>query len=215
MPDSVTRSPITSPLDSEADLIISASTGVVITTLQKIKQKPLPGSKAKPEIRTRLEKVSLRYKKLVVLITEGRQDETTNGIDENDCLALSEFMGFTASLMAATTVQFVGGGEQTLAKWLASIVIQNRVDNTELLDFETHWELFLRRAGMNTFAAQDILAKLKAPDGVDATSPSKAGHFGLPAFVDMGKEQRLARFAGVCGTGVLERVSAVVDARWS
>ncbi|TVY91354.1 hypothetical protein LAWI1_G004424 [Lachnellula willkommii] len=215
MPGSVTRSPITSPLDSEADVIVSASTGVVITTLQKIKQKPLPGHKTKAEIRARLEKVSLRYEKLVVLITEGRQDETTNGLDENDCLALSEFMGFTASLMAATTVQFIGGGEQTLAKWLASIAVQHRMpDSTELLDEETYWELFLRRAGMNAFAAQEVMAKLKAPDGVNVTSPSKAGQFGLTAFVEMGKEQRIARFAGVCGRDVLERVSAVVDARW-
>ncbi|TVY42313.1 hypothetical protein LOCC1_G004617 [Lachnellula occidentalis] len=215
MPGSVTRSPITSPLDSEADVIVSASTGVILTTRQKIKQKPLPGHKTKAEIRARLEKVSLRYEKLVVLITEGRQDEATNGIDENDCLALSEFMGFTASLMAETTVQFIGGGEQTLAKWLASIAVQARMTgSTELLADETHWELFLRRAGMNAFAAQEVLAKLKAPDGVNDKSPSKAGQFGLTAFVEMGREQRIARFAGLCGRGVLERVSAVVDARW-
>ena len=215
MPGSVTRSPITSPLDSDADVIVSASTGVIVTTLQKIKQKPLPGHKTKAEIRARLEKVSLRYEKLVVLITEGRQDEETNGIDENDCLALSEFMGFTAGLVAVTTVQFIGGGEQTLAKWLASIAVQNcMVDSTELLPEETYWELFLRRAGMNAFAAQEVIAKLKAPDGVDATSPSKAGQFGLTAFVEMGREQRIARFAGVCGRGVLERVSDVVDAKW-
>ncbi|TVY32711.1 hypothetical protein LSUB1_G007858, partial [Lachnellula subtilissima] len=198
MPGSVTRSPITSSLDSDADVIVSASTGVIITTLQKIKQKPLPGHKTKAEIRARLEKVSLRYEKLVVLITEGRQDEETNGIDENDCLALSEFMGFTAGLMAAITVQFIGGGEQTLAKWLASIAVQNHMAHSiELLPEETHWELLLRRAGMNAFAAQEVITKLKAPDGVDAKSPSKAGQFGLTAFVEMGREQRIARFAGV------------------
>lgn len=214
MPGSVTRSPITSPLDSEADLIVSASTGVILTTLQMIKQKPLPGSKTKPALRVRLEKVGLRYEKLIVLITEGRHDETTNGLDEHDCFGLSEFTGFAQGLVATTSVHFVGGGEQTLAKWLASVLVQNRVENTELLADETHWELFLRRAGLNSFAVHDIVSKLKAPDGVDATSPSKAGHYGLTAFVEMGRQERIKRFAGVCGRGVLERVSAVMDTRW-
>jgi hypothetical protein len=213
---SVTRSPVTSPLDSEADLIISPSTGVVLTSLQKVKQRPLPGSKSKPEIRARLEKVSIRYEKLVVLISEGRKDETTNGLDEHDCLALSEFLGFSAGLVATTTVQFIGGGDQTLAKWLASTVAQHRVqDSTELLEEETHWELFLRRASMNAFAAQAVVAKLKAPEGVDVTSPTKAAHFGLTSFVDMGRARRLAMFGGICGRSVIERVSAVVDTRWS
>jgi len=216
MPGSVTRSPVTSPLDSEADFIISPSAGVVITTLQKIKQKPLPGSKSKPEIRARLEKVSLRYEKLVVLVSEGRKDETTNGLDEHDSLALSEFLGFSCGLVATTTVYFVGGGDQTLAKWLASTVAQHRVDySPELLEEETHWELFLRRAGMNAFAAQVVVTKLKAPDGVDATSPTKAGLFGLAAFVEMGREQRIAVLGDICGRGVIERVSAIVDARWT
>lgn len=216
MPGSVTRSPVTSPLDSEADFIISPSTGVVITNLQKVKQKPLPGSKSKPELRARLEKVSVRYEKLVVLISEGRKDETTNGLDEHDCLALSEFLGFSAGLVATTTVQFIGGGDQTLAKWLASTVAQHRVqDSVDILEEETYWELFLRRAGMNALAAQEVVAKLKAPEGVDVTSPTKASHFGLTSFVDMGREQRLAMFGGICGRGVIERVSAVVDARWN
>lgn len=216
MPGSVTRSPITSALDSEADLIISSSTGVVITTLQKIKQKPLPGTKAKSEARARLEKVSLRYEKLVVLVTEGRNEESTDGLDERDCLALSEFIGFTAGLVATTIVQFVGGGEETLAKWLADTIFRHKIDaHTELLAEETHWELFLRRAGMNAFAAQDIIGRLKAPEAVDAMSSSKAGQFGLTAFVEMGKEMRIKRFGGICGRGVIERVSAIVDARWS
>ncbi|TVY68758.1 Nucleoporin [Lachnellula suecica] len=216
MPGSVTRSPITSPLDSEADLIISPSTGVVITTLQRVKQQPLPGSKAKTEIRSRLEKVSARYEKLVVLVTEGKQDETTDGLDELDCKALSEFMGFSAGLVAAATVQFVGGGEETLARWLASIISRHReLHQTGLLDTESYWELFLRRAGMNAFGAQRVVAQLKAPEGVDVTSPNKAGSFGMAAFVDMDKMQRIKMFGPVCGKGVIERVSAVIDARWT
>jgi hypothetical protein len=215
MSGSVSRSPIKSPLDSEADIIVSPSMGIVITTLQKIKQKPLPGQKANIAIRERLEQVSTRYEKLAVYVSEGRADENTNDLDANDCAAYSWFAGFALGLNSSITVQFVGGGEETLSKWLASTVAQNRVTGeSSLLEEETHWELFLRRAGLNAFAAQAIIAELKEPDGVDALSPSKSGLFGLSAFVDMALEQRITRFGPLCGRGLIERVSAVIDANW-
>ncbi|KUJ16251.1 uncharacterized protein LY89DRAFT_617358 [Mollisia scopiformis] len=215
LPGSVTLSPVKSPLDSEADLIVSPSTGIVITTLQKIKQKPLPGQKSKPAIRDRLEKVSGRYEKLIVLITEGRIDETTLGLDESDCLAYSEFAGFAAGFETSITVLFVAGGEETLTKWLASTIVQHCVaGESSLLADETHWELFLRRAGLNAYAAQAILAELKAPDGVDPASPLKAGQFGLIAFIEMGRGQRIERFAPLCGRVLVERVSALIEGNW-
>jgi hypothetical protein len=216
VPGSVTRSPIKSALDSEADIIVSPSMGIVITTLQKTKQKPLPGHKAKSAIRERLEQVSPRYEKLAVYVSEGRADESTSGLDGSDCLAFSSFAGFALGLNCAITVQFIGGGEETLSKWLASTIAQNRVDgDSELLEEETHWELFLRRAGMNAFAAQAIVADLNAPEGVDPTSPTKARLFGLAAFLEMAVEQRIARFGPLCGRGLLERVSAVIDTKWN
>lgn len=214
MPGSVTRSPIASPLASEADIIVSPLVGIIITTLQKIKQKPLPGQKTKPAIRERLEKVSLRYDKLIVLVTEKKDDEATRELDESDCNALNELVGFALSLETPISIQFVGGGEATLATWLVDAVVRHGSDE-ELLTDETHWEIFLRRAGLNAFAAQHIIAVLKAPDNIDLSSPSKAGHYGLTAFVEMGREQRIARFGPVCGDRMMRRVSAVVDARWS
>ena len=215
LPGSVSRSPIASPLASEADLAVSPSIGIIITTLQKVKQKPLPGRKTMPEIRNRLEKVSLRYERLVLLVSEGRSDEINSGLDDTDSFALCEFIGYTLGLEASITVQFVGGGEETLSKWLVSAIIQNgHLGEPNLLEEETHWELFLRRAGMNAFAAQEVIAALKAPDGVDSNSPTKSGQFGLTAFVEMSREQRIARFGDLCGKKLLNRVSAVVDMKW-
>jgi hypothetical protein len=214
MPNSVSRSPITSPLASEADIIVSPLVGIIIATLQKIKQKPLPGQKTKSAIRDRLEKVSARYEKLIVLVTEGRQDETTRELDDSDCTAFSEFVGFAQRLETAVNVQFVGGGEAALAKWLVSAITRHKIEE-ELLTDETHWELFLRRAGLNAFAAQHIISALKAPDNVDLSSPGNAALFGLTVFVEMGREQRVARLGPMCGNRLMARVSAVVDARWS
>jgi hypothetical protein len=111
---------------------------------------------------------------------------------------LSEFVGFANGVESSVDVRFLGGGEAILAKWIVNAVLEHKVDE-ELLADETHWELFLRRAGLNAFAAQLIIAALKVPDGVDIPSPSKAGHYGLTAFVEMGREQRMARFGPMCG----------------
>jgi hypothetical protein len=215
IPGSVTRSPIVSPLASEADLLVSGSTGFIITTLQKIKQKLLPGQKGRTEIRDRIEKVSLRYEKLFVFVSEGRRDETTNGLGESDCLALGELTGFSLGLNSFITIQFVAGGEKTLAQWIANAVVQNKVAvPLELLAEETHWELFLRRAGMNAFAAQIIISELKASDSVCPTIPTVTGQSGLAAFVRMERMERISRFKNFCGWNLLERVSAVIDRDW-
>ncbi|PVH82193.1 hypothetical protein DL98DRAFT_457219 [Cadophora sp. DSE1049] len=214
MPGSVTRSPVKSTLDTEADIIISPSVGIIITTLLTIRQKPLPGQKkAKPEIYQRVENISPRYEKLVVLVSEGKEDEVTARMTESDCLAFAEFAGYLSGFETSISMQYVGGGERALSKWIVCNIIQYRVD-TELIADETFWELFLRRAGLNAFAAQAVIGELKAPDGVDPGTPSKAGLFGLTFFIEMGREDRLARFGDICGHRVLARVSAVVDARW-
>lgn len=99
--------------------------------------------------------------------------------------------------------------------WIANTIVQNQLaEPFELLTDETHWESFLRRAGMNAFAAQMIISELKAPEGVDPTSPTKVGHFGLTGFVEMERMERVARFGRFCGRKLLERVSVVIDRDW-
>lgn len=219
LPNSITRSPVISPLDSEADFIISPSTGIIITTLQKIKQKPLPGQKSKPAFKERIGKVSMRYERLVVLVSEASADTSTDGLTETDVLALAEVTGFCSSLDTSVIMHFVGGGEVTLAKWLVAVMIRygsQGESSIPLLQDETTWELFLRRAGMNAYAAQAVIAELKAPDGVDAAGGSKAGLFGITAFVEMDQQERISRFEQLLGgRRVLQRVGRVLDANWA
>lgn len=86
------------------------------------------------------------------------------------------------------------------------------------------WELFLRRAGLNSFAAQVILAWLK--DTVNyPLAPNPAGHvrrlsqtaltFGLQTFLMMPAEQRLESFQAVLGgSRILNKVNATLDQEW-
>lgn len=209
----VSRSPVKSPLADEADFVVSPCLGIIITTIQKVKQKPPPGHKGQSEIRNRVENVSLRYENLLILVSEDNRSDGTNGMDSYNAQAFAEFLGFGTKLDCNVTVQYVAGGIKTLYQWIMNAIVQNRVQES-LLAEQTHWEVFLRRAGMNAFAAQSILGMLRPPEVVTTAGHTEAGQFGLVAFVKMGREERIVRFGGICGLKVLQRVSDIIDARW-
>ncbi|OBT88292.1 hypothetical protein VE02_03427 [Pseudogymnoascus sp. 03VT05] len=212
----ITRSPVRSPLAAEADLVLSPSTGVVLTTLMKIKQKPLPGQKEKSEIKSKVEAVCMRYERLLVFISEASPDESSVGVlGGQECMAMADFIGFCASLPCAIIVSFVPGGNETLANWVVAGMVRYGTvgSNTrDLLEDETQWEVFLRRCGMNPYAAQAVISALRASDDVH---PSRHSMFGISAFVGMDHRERIRMFGPTLdGERVLGRVSTVIDARW-
>lgn len=121
-------------------------------------------------------------------------------------------------------VVYVGGGAETLARWVAALVCDEYNYHMKgeaagvrdlLLPVETYWEVFLRRAGMNAFAAQVVLGKLKVPDGQVAVGGARGEVYGLPLFVMMPRERRIVLFEEVLGgRKVLDRVSEVMDEPW-
>ncbi|KAI0894757.1 hypothetical protein F4806DRAFT_96291 [Annulohypoxylon nitens] len=215
--NSVSRSPVVSPLAAEADVIVSPTTGIVVTTLLKAMQKPSPGHKGLSAIRERIRNVALRYERLIVLVSEGnRIDETARDLTPSECAAYADFSGFVIGQDTNAQVYYVGGGNCTLTKWLVSFLTRYSPEAAEVRDLliqeETLWELFLRRAGMNAYAAQTILGHLKAPDDI---GKEDTGKYGLPAFIRMAPEERVRNFRGVVGgERVLRRINEVLEARW-
>jgi hypothetical protein len=143
------RAAVMGPID-EADLIVSPSVGVIWTTMQKIKQRPLPGQSQKPGFREKIAKLSQRYERLIVLVSEGRINnisaETygdnswpTEELNEKDCDALVELMGFAAASSDEIAIMFAGGGEEELAKWIVALMVKyGTVDQeAKLLQDET------------------------------------------------------------------------------
>lgn len=229
------------PPTDEADLIISSTTGILWTTLQAIKQLPLPtqGSPSRlPPIRERIARVSDRYQRLVALVSEAKDLGTTtsSALSAADCDALVAFTAFCTALEADIPVLYVAGGEEELARWIAGLMSRYSVGVNvgvggggegaaaagvsapapTLLQEKTSWEIFLRKAGLNAFAAQEVLMALKAPVGDDEEMRrSDNGEFGLEAFVRMGAEERVRRFEGLLGgRKVLGRVSGRLDVVW-
>ncbi|KAK7956360.1 uncharacterized protein PG986_005582 [Apiospora aurea] len=213
----VSRSPIISPLAAEADVVVSPATGIILTTLIKVIQKPIPGQKRKSTIRERVEKVSTRYERLVVLVSQSnRVDESTRDLSASECASLAEFTGFVLGLNPNSQVYFVGGGEETLAKWLVALVQRYSFEAAGLqkllIDAETTWELILRRAGMNAYAAQIILAELKGIANLDSQGQVMGE---LQRFILMTPQERVEHFSQLMGgTTVLLRVGAVLDHPW-
>jgi hypothetical protein len=211
----------------EADITAFPGTGIMTTTLQRLRQKPLPGQSAFFGIRDRISLVCFRYNRLLVLVSEGRQqsddDVTSTGpLDSRDVQTISDLIGFACALENDVEVQFVAGGERELARWIAGVISRIALSdyNGVLLQEETLWERLLRQAGLNPFAAQYALSKLKPRESstnVDTSSISSASSTstsGLAAFVRMTTAQRVEMFGQAVGQKVLQRASEVVDGGW-
>ena len=223
------KEPVTSHLDTtmadEADIIISPGIGLIYTTLQQIKQRSLPGLMARSPVRDRIRRTAPRYERLLVLVSGQSTIDQRAGVEElpkgamnaHDCEAIIGLIGFCGGLHEKTQMIFVGGGEEELAQWIVNLMVKYSVTSSEvkLLQDETSWEVFLRRAGMNAFGAQVVLADLKAPELSQADTVGVNGGYGLTSFVKMSLDERLKRFEHkIGGTRLLCRVSSKLDARW-
>lgn len=215
-PGSVSRTEVIPPLAFDADLTLSPSTGVVTTSMIMVRQKPRPQS-AKNGLQERIEKIALRYDRLIILVGGGGGlDDTLRDMGSSDTAALTDFQGFASGLQCNTLVHHIGGGDDTLSRWVASLVCRHgqsepNVQN-DLIEAETLWELWLRRAGFNVYAAQAVAGQLKVPK---TETDTKQGHHGLAAFVTMTRNERMRRFGPLVGPRVLERVSQAVDEIWN
>lgn len=215
-PGSVARTEVVPPLAFDADITLSPSTGVVTTSMIMVRQKPRPQS-AKNGLQERIEKIALRYDRLIILVGGGGgPDNTLREMASSDAAALTDFQGFTSGLQCNTLVYYVGGGDDTLSRWVASLVCRHGQPDPSvqngLIEVETLWELWLRRAGFNVYAAQVVAAQLKVPK---TETDTKKEHHGLAAFVTMSRNERMHRFGPMVGPRVLERVSQTVDEIWN
>ncbi|KAI0164984.1 hypothetical protein GGR57DRAFT_514828 [Xylariaceae sp. FL1272] len=216
---SASSSTVISPLEAEADIIVSPVTGIIITTLLQVIQRPPPGQKGQSALRNRISHAALRYERLVIIVSEGNiEDETVRNMLASELIAYTEFIGFVSSLDTQGHVMYVGGGERTLAQWVVSQLTcyahEAAAVQEAILQDETYWEVFMRRTGFNAFAAQAILAQFKSCES-DSEKDSRWPEYGLAAFMKMGAKDRVKKFRLLLGgERVLNRVNGILEARW-
>lgn len=106
----------------EADLVLSPSTGLVLATLQQLKQCALPGQPEHSPVKERVLALNDIYERVVVLVSEGLSLERQVGqiLDHRDQNAINEYERLAAQLDGEVIIRYVPGGEQHLAR---SIVI--------------------------------------------------------------------------------------------
>lgn len=201
----------TSGLSFEADVSLSPTTGIIVTNILKVRQRPLPGSQSQTPLRDRVQKVSQKYETLLVLVSESHPSgEFSGALAPSDIAAYADFVSFTVALDGDINVQLVPGAEQTMASWISACLSQSSFRSHGmkrlLSSEETEWEIFLRRAGMNVFAAK-MLSK---------TLFEQAGASGLAAFLTMPVQERVARFAPLLGGETVLRLTAkALDRSWA
>jgi hypothetical protein len=117
------------------------------------------------------------------------------------------------------------GTVSTLIFMLAPTYLQHSITflASSIRNNATQWELFLRRAGFNTYAAQVIIGSLQTPDPYPLCfgSPSVSEIsetvevLGLTAFILMDADERVRRFQALLGgSRILKRVNRVLDQEW-
>lgn len=217
-PGSVVRTEVVPSLADDADVTVSPSTGIIVTSMLRVRQKPKSGT-TKGMVQIRVEKASLRYERLIVLVGgEGSKSDELAMMSASDSAAFLELQGFSSGLDCSIQVYYVGGGgDKTLASWMASFVCRHSLAGPAilagLLEPETLWEVFLRRAGFNVFAAQAVASHFKPPIGQEDVPPSDLN--GLGVFMTMTRDERMRRFGQLVGPKVLQRVSSAVDELWN
>ncbi|RSL51892.1 hypothetical protein CEP53_008281 [Fusarium sp. AF-6] len=207
---SAQRKEVISKLSFEADVSLCPSAGIIVTTMLKVRQKPLPGSTALSPLRERVQNVSAKYEYLFILVSESNPlGEYAGSPSASDMTAYADFVCFTASLQRGITAHLVSGAESTLSKWILSLMCHYSPQAKQLgkaLDFhDTTWELFLRRAGLNINAAQVISEALV----------SEYNNLGLANFLTMTAEEIVAKFGPTMGgERVLRNVSRGLHQQW-
>ncbi|EXF86361.1 hypothetical protein CFIO01_00058 [Colletotrichum fioriniae PJ7] len=213
-----------SPLSYEADIIPSPTSGVIITTILKVRQKPLPGSHTQlSQLRDRVARVAPLYEQLSILVSEDNPiAEHIGPLSAADAASYASFVAFACSLSNSSgctiDVVYVAGGPKTLAHWTCAVVSTHLKKASHdvqqvIMSEETEWEVFLRRAGFNMYAAQVALAVVKGNSPVVNVESDSNGNNTqdqtLVRFLKMSPSERAKALKGFLGGGSLvDRVSA-------
>lgn len=222
----------------EADLVLSPKTGMLITTIQKIQQRSLPGQGPNESIfHRRLRHVSVKYERVIVLVSHGVvenesttlttlthgiwKDESvrdlsqsaTTAVTDRDTHAMMALHSIASKLSADIHIQFVLGGENNLASWMV-LHISQACTKYRLDPEESQWEQLLRRVGLNPFATTIILSVLKFDDASTTSEEMRFSQHGLAAFLGMSAGERVSRFGGLLGQKVMKRVNGCLERGW-
>lgn len=210
----------------EADLIVSPTTGIILVTSHETTQKHLPGQ-GPPGIdsplHARIVQATPRYEMLYVLVRSPLETSMNILSSVRDlttyCMSLDRVCNIRVLLIATNDV----------LEWILSIAAKHTIDpdlipllNTtesrtgvsHFHDDQTQWEVFLRSAGLNPYAAQSVLAVLKICSAQSERSEDANQASALSRFVEMPWRARRDMFQKLVGQRVLSRINKALEMDW-
>lgn len=211
----------------EAHIILSPKTAILLTTSQETTQLYLPGHRPtnlggshQSPLWDRICSICLRYERLYLLICHSALKEPgALTMDNKTANSVRSLASFCSSLNPQCHVcpLLVPSTPEPLTQWVISLSNKHHFTRPSwasesplcsdgaLLTPEdpTTWELFLRRAGLNSYAAQVVLSLLgcRSQDAVTR-------------FVSMDPHERERLFGPVLGERVLSRVNKLLGVVW-
>ncbi|KAE8333881.1 hypothetical protein BDV39DRAFT_211921 [Aspergillus sergii] len=204
-------------LPKEADIIVSPTAGTILTTLQATTQLYLPGHKPNPHtngakcinspLRERIFLLAPRYKHLYVFVTHGTSSLSSGQGNAPRWTADRRLLASFTSLTAfCDSMAFTPVNPTPKTKF-----------DIDAMENETRWEVFLRRVGLNPYAAQIILTVLrherdipKRNDNVGTSDDVEKEMGALSSFIEMSPERRRELFPDLIG----ERSDAILEKDW-
>ena len=215
---------------SAPDIIISPRACILLTTLQAAHQCSLPGQKlshaANGPVQARVIMVSKQFEDVFVLAVQFGADS----LIKDGCAATLSFNEFIARhvshcririiLVPSMTPVLIPGKHDAqncgqlhhLLNWILALGERYGHGNSncdtaiELIQDETKWELFLRKAGLNPYAAQVIINKTKSISG--------QGFSGLRALVALEGEERWRLLHNEIGSLAVNTLNVALQTGW-
>ncbi|OCT44423.1 hypothetical protein CLCR_05421 [Cladophialophora carrionii] len=217
------------------DMILNPMTALILTNVQALSQKSLPGQAAAGQntVRSRVRNLAQDYHRVLVVITTPNPNPDSASL-QAQVDAMATFTGYCASLCGEHTLAVtptwvisrpdVRTIDEALNKTLWNLICryafpetdptmgaQHVVDAVALTNEESHWEQFLRRAGLNPMAAQIVLGSLRRRG---TSEGEHAQGWGLRELVRMLPGERRAMLTEALGSKMTERLDLVLDREW-
>ncbi|KAJ9292750.1 hypothetical protein DTO271G3_8449 [Paecilomyces variotii] len=244
----------------EADIIISPTTGIILTTTQATTQLYLPGHKHQASIdgfppfdsplRERMARLSLRYDDIYVLVCHAPSNtmglDTTSPtltMDPKTLSSVQSLISFCASLSDHSSIipLVVPSAQNAILEWIITLankhtysfktLKETNIEFTpinlpkyqpsfESIHEETHCELFLRRAGLNPFAALAVLDFLEwreSSESVDrprSVNEDRCSSRWLSTFIEMDPDVRRKLFDTLIGRRAIKAIEHSIEREW-
>lgn len=210
----------------EADLIVSPTTGIILANSHETTQKYLPGQGPpgiESPLQARIVQSVPRYETIYVLIRSPLETSMKTWS------SLRDLTKYCMSLNHACDIKVLLVTTDHVLEWILSIAAKHAIDSdlapplnaTEsrtsaphFHDDQTQWEVFLRSAGLNPFAARSVLAMLKTNPAQSRCSEDVNQGSALSRFIEMPYQMRRHMFQKLVGQRVLWRVQKALDMDW-